>query len=380
MPGTTRDQLRDLLGQQVQAASDEALRAGGHVSAEQLEALGRLARLYELYQAAQQPSTRKRWPVAAALGSTLLVVSILLFARVRETEVELDLALSEVSFVLPAQQILAEAMNLSALGVSGLHEIQLPPARNREAQILQTADGMESALRLSAASQGKRRGSIGLAALALPKETHVWVRHTELPHEFRLSLKGDDLKLRSDVNGPVQVGFAGRGTEQLDFVTPKAVLLQPGTNEVDLDLALPDTSVGMFSSQLPASNLSLFHIDEFLDTDRTVIRRASTLLSGTLYFAALNNQERKLRPGEMLHFVQSQGEFRTLRLQDDHIDLKFHGRVRGMSIGSGENRQSLMPTWLEWLRARHGLSLLWGTALYLFGLIAGVLRWWGKPL
>jgi hypothetical protein len=35
-----------------------------------------------------------------------------------------------------------------------------------------------------------------------------------------------------------------------------------------------------------------------------------------------------------------------------------------------------MPTWLEWLRARHGLSLLWGTALYLFGLAVGVLRWW----
>jgi hypothetical protein len=145
-------------------------------------------------------------------------------------------------------------------------------------------------------------------------------------------------------------------------------------------MVLPDKSAGMFSSQLSVSNLSLFHIDEFLDTDRTVIRRASTILSGTLYFAALNDQERKLRPGEMLHFVQSQGEFRTLRLQDDYIDLKFHGRVRGMGVGSGENRQSLMPTWLEWLRARHGLSLLWGTTLYLLGLIAAVLRWWGKPL
>src|SRR5258708_1753406 len=117
-------------------------------------------------------------------------------------------------------------MKLSALGVSGLHEIQLPRTRNREAKILQTADGVDSALRLSVASNGERQGSIGLAALALPKETHVWVRHTDLPHEFRLSLKGDDLKLRSDVNGPVQVGFAGRGMEQLDFVTPKAVLLQ----------------------------------------------------------------------------------------------------------------------------------------------------------
>jgi hypothetical protein len=34
-----------------------------------------------------------------------------------------------------------------------------------------------------------------------------------------------------------------------------------------------------------------------------------------------------------------------------------------------------MPTWLDWLKARRGLYLLWGTAIYVFGLIAGVLRW-----
>ena len=77
---------------------------------------------------------------------------------------------------------------------------------------------------------------------------------------------------------------------------------------------------------------------------------------------------------------RAQGEVRTLRLQEDHIELKFHGRVRGMTLGSGEGSRSYMPTWLEWLRERHSLSLLWGAALYLFGLVTIVLRWWGKPL
>jgi hypothetical protein len=36
-----------------------------------------------------------------------------------------------------------------------------------------------------------------------------------------------------------------------------------------------------------------------------------------------------------------------------------------------------MPTYLEWLKARHGLSLFWGTSLYLFGLAAAALRWFG---
>ena len=40
------------------------------------------------------------------LGSTLLVVSMLLFARVRETEIELDLAVQEAGFVLPTHRCL----------------------------------------------------------------------------------------------------------------------------------------------------------------------------------------------------------------------------------------------------------------------------------
>ena len=38
-----------------------------------------------------------------------------------------------------------------------------------------------------------------------------------------------------------------------------------------------------------------------------------------------------------------------------------------------------MPTLLDWLRQRQGLSLLWGTALYLFGIVTTFRRWWRKP-
>jgi hypothetical protein len=51
-----------------------------------------------------------------------------------------------------------------------------------------------------------------------------------------------------------------------------------------------------------------------------------------------------------------------------------------METGSEDSPRSLMPTWLEWLKARHGLSLLWGTTLYLFGLVLGVARWIRIPL
>jgi hypothetical protein len=380
VPQTLGDQLRDLLAQQVRAASDEAIRSGGQIPAEQVDALSRLARLVDLYQAAQPPPARKRWPVVMALASTLVIVSLLLFARVRETEIEADLSLSEVTFVLPTQQVLTEAMDLSTLGVSGLRKIELPRAADQIAQTLPSSDGAESALRLAVASDGKRQGTITLAPLLLPAEADVWVRHIGLPRQYRLSMKGTNTEFRADVNGLVRIALSGGGSAQLDLVMPDVAVMQSGENEVDLDLTLLDPSKNSFSTQLSARDLSFFHIDEFRDPNSTVVRRASTILSGTLNFESLNGLERKVRPGEMIQFENSELEIRTLRLQEDHIELKFHGRVRGMNVGSGETRRSLMPTWLEWLQARHSLSLLWGTALYLFSLALGALRWWRKPV
>jgi hypothetical protein len=379
-PESTGDKLRDLLRQQTQAATDEALRSGGEVPAEKLESLTSLARLIELRQAAQPPIKLRRWPVILVLAGTLLIVSVLFFARLAETEVELDLALNELGFTLSREQVLADSMNLSALGISGMAEVQLPLAGKPENETLRESDGTMSSLQLSSTLAGKRQGSISLATLAFPIETRVWLRQTEVPHQYRLSLKGPSLKLQADVNGPLQIALAGRGIEQRDFQTPRALHMQAGADEVDLDLTLPETAKGALSSQLSASDVSLFHVDEFQNSDQTLVRQLSTVLSGTIYFSALNDQQRQLRQGETIRFEKSDGEFRTIRMQDDHIDVKFHGRVRGLTIGTGENRRSLMPTWLDWLRAHHGLSLLWGSAFYLFGLIVGVLRWWEKPL
>jgi hypothetical protein len=376
MPFRMGDPLRDLLNRQAKAVSEEAIQSGGQVSAEQVEALGRLVRLVEICDAAGPSPLRKWWPVGALL-STLLIVSILFFARVSETEIELDLTLSEIGFIFPKQQILAEAMPVSALGVSGLEEIQLPRTRDRTARTLRASEGAGSAVRLAVASDGERQGTATLAALTLPAGRRVWLRAMEVTRQYRLSMNGSGLVLRVDVDGPIGIGLSGAPAEQLDSATPRPILLRPGSHEVDLDFTPSGASANAFPVRLSASDLSLFRIDQFMDAERTVIRRVSTILSGTVRLEALHGQERSLRPGEGVQFARSHGEIRALRLYDDRIALKFHGRVRGMTVGSGESPRSLMPTYFEWLRARHGLSLLWGTTLYVFGLIVAALRWWG---
>lgn len=145
---------------------------------------------------------------------------------------------------------------------------------------------------------------------------------------------------------------------------------------MDIDF-IPEPAVKRkFSRQLLVDSLSLFSIDEQVDIEKTIVKRLSTILSGTLYFEALGGKKQVLRSGQELRFDYSAGEIRTITLEDGSIHLAFHGNVRGMSTGSSNNRISLMPTYLEWLSARHGLSLLWGTTLYLFGLLYGVWKWW----
>jgi hypothetical protein len=90
---------------------------------------------------------------------------------------------------------------------------------------------------------------------------------------------------------------------------------------------------------------------------------------------SLNSERRTLRPGEAIEFERSLGYVRTLSFDANSISLQYQGKARGMTTGFGETRTDLMPTMLEWLRARHGLSLLWGSTLYIFGMVVGVLRW-----
>ena len=117
-PGS--ESLRQLLLDRTAAAVEKAVRSGGEIPEDEVEALGRLARLVKHRKAVEALQPRRPWVLVVLCASTLLIASVLLFARVPETEVELEIGATEVSFSLPSQQVLFENMSLSSLGVSGL--------------------------------------------------------------------------------------------------------------------------------------------------------------------------------------------------------------------------------------------------------------------
>jgi hypothetical protein len=166
------------------------------------------------------------------------------------------------------------------------------------------------------------------------------------------------------LNGPVHVAVAQTQAHTIEFRAPTSLNMDPQRGTVDMDLVFAPGSIREFAPQLSVEKLALADFDEFQSLEGSVVRPVSAILSGVLYFESLHGAEHRLRQREILRFVDIHGIVRMLRPEGDGIKLNFTGRVRGLHRGWGENSTDLMPTYLEWLQARHALSLLWGTTLY----------------
>ena len=372
------NQIRDLLKKKLSQLTNAALRDTGEVTIKKLAELGRLARLVEIVDSFQSPPVRRRWLLIAALVGTLLIVSILLFVRISEAEIELDMKLSGVSFELTRQQVLTDAVNLSALGISGLQNIRVPRSEGKASKSVGRNEERVAISLTNISGDERLNGMITLPALILPTGTRIWLNHTNVPKQYRLSLKGNDLNFQANMRGEIDIGLSNAPIDKFNFLIPRSIKLRPYPDEVvDLDMTFPEATSNMLSTQINVSHLSFIRIEQFTDGKGNVFPQyVSTILSGMLYMESLKGREWRIRPGETIRFSQILGFIRYLQLFDDHISLQFSGHVRGMSTGTMNNQRSLMPTCLEWLKAHHSLALLWGTTLYIFGLIVSFLSFW----
>jgi hypothetical protein len=367
------DSVREQLRRKMQQLTEHAASHDGEVPSAAMDELNRLARLVEVREKMFAPNVA-RWRVAALMLGTLVLVSVMLFNHVGETEVELELVASEIGFTIPRPQVVTDIAQLAELRATGLRDMQFSDAALAQWTAQPAVE--RTAVRLAVLERDKTAGTVTLAPLALPARTGIRVREHPSLAGLGVLLDHASVPLRVTVNGPVQVGLPNTEARAFDFQTPRSLILETDSSDTSLQLLFAPGAVAPFASQLAVEKLALSRIDEFESPDGTTAHEVSTILSGTIWFEALNGQARKLRPSELLRFDSTAGVIRTIELQNRHLAMQFRGTVRGMRSGWGDAPVNLMPTWLEWLRARHGLSLLWGTTLYLSGLAAAVLRWW----
>ncbi len=363
--------LDDLLENKIETVSDEALKSDGKISSEKVENLRRLLEIMEVAGVAQKVQTR-RLILASILLGTLVTVSILLFGRVSETEIELDISVSQLAFESAEHQPLTQLMDVTVLGASGLQEIRLPHSETELSTNVSNDEHGDAAVKISVVRANGQKGVATLEPIIMSPETRMQLQKSS--SHYRFSMEHLEYPLRLAINGPIIISLPQTPAEQLNLKSPKSVVLSPNIENTDLQLTVANSSDIALSPLLSVSEIDLTHITVLEKSGGTIVRQLSTILSGTLYFESLINIKRELRPGELLRFNIIYGEIRTLAIREDAMVMKFHGVVSKMRLGSFDRGTNLMPSYLEWLKAQHGLSLLWGTALYLSGLLIGALK------
>lgn len=369
------NELRTQLIGKVKDLAEAARNNEGDVAPDSLAKVQRLAQLVQLQNDLKPRAPSSRWTAAAILAATVAIVSVLLLAHVRESEIELDLVVSELRFKVDSRQQLTDTLQLASLGASGLSRIALPGS---DASGGAPVSGVRLSADAGGAASGTAAGTISLEPIIAPAHSEMTLSIGDVPGELRLSMSQLSDALRADVSGTIHAAAPRLTQKILDAATPQPAVLTPGSTEVGLDLAPLSAGAALFAPGLTITDMTMMHIDEVSEDDKTAVRAVSTVQSGSLYWEELGGRELKLRAHEGLRFAHARGEIRSIRLKDGGLTFNFHGRVRGMTSGSLEHPRNLMPRWLDWLRANQPLSLLWGSAIYLFGLSTAVRQWWKK--
>ena len=250
----------------------------------------------------------------------------------------------------------------------------MPRAKNPDGKWISGSERSWPDIWLSLPRDGNEQDRLTLAALVPPAGTRLWIFKTDVPGEFSLSVKHEDMVVRANVRGQVEITAQGSPTQTLGFGRGRTIEFRAGPDVMDVVFApVPGTGVQL-TGPIAANNLWLQRAPENVVGGGPV--SYSTILGGELYLVSVANRKYGLRAAETLHFESADGKIQTLNLTKDHIALTFRGSVSGMTTGTGSDTRSLMPTYLEWWRAHEAWSLVWGTALYLFGLSVAVMRWW----
>lgn len=355
--------LKKHLDTSVREACRRTLVEEGSLEAEEWERLDRLQQLLALRESLSRPG---RWSIALTLLVSLVLVSSLLFWRPEWTEIELDLLATEASFELAEEQVVLGPTTLTSLGVGGLRKV-------RGLELLMSSE----AVRFSAPTNTAGSGTIDLVLPRLSPGSQVGLR----------ALSGDSYRLKMEpgteeshyeieavLRGTILIQSVEQAEAVREFKIPRTVGLEIDSRGVDVEFALGRRR--SLEPHLAISDLRLSSLDSFQNPEGVIVRRRSTIETGTLYLESLGGRAETLRPGQSLRFESVQGVIRRLELDDRRIRILFNGRVSGMRTGLSTTSRSLMPTSLEWLMAQQPLALLWGASLWAFGVVLAIANWW----
>lgn len=355
------------------------------------------------------------------LGVIVALVSLLLLS-VRSTEVTLDVRVSSVAFTLDERQPLISRRNLlaSSLYADGLRTVRLPAAEGGE-PVWVADPGAPVSLRLQVETAGA--GAVKPASVAATPKASLTLGPPVLDsgQSVRISTFGDGFDcvlelpcgtpaaVRGAVSGATKprsrttaesdggnagqcpdveltVLVSGQASYWVDPAPPSAAgtdwsfprapglvtLRTQGDETPTLRLRLlPDSDVLTWQARVRDLSLADLAIMEVADA-RNVVRRYSTIESGTLSFPTIPGRQRRLQRGEELLLAVKTGVLHSVELEDGWLHVSFHGTVSAAGVSS--NPDAFMPSYLDEWSVKGSFRVLSGLLLSLLMVLMGLRR------
>jgi hypothetical protein len=341
------------------------------------DAADRIDRLTKLANDAHPP---RRWVVPAVAFALLTIFVGLLAKEQHETEIELDCAVTELHFRVPRMGPLTEDQFLRALSASDLDGIEVDGAD------WPAPRGSTCSFHVELVSPLEEKDAVTISGLILPKSWEVGVSRSGAETVFEFTAPS-----LSPAQENFAIGAALRGRAALSSnCTPDGnnrTVLWSGPGSLTMRIGAAATLRGnssspvKFARQIEFDDLRFYAVERYQNVTAPIDRRRSSVLKGTLYLDALNSKALTLRPYEALSFSSSKGYLRAISIPADSrpgsedLRVQAHATVQEMMLGSGANRRSQMPSWLELLAAQTGIALLWACVIYVFGIVYATLKW-----
>jgi hypothetical protein len=345
------------------------------------EAFERLQRLSRLADESRPP---RIWLIPLVAFSLLTIFVVLLVARQKETEIEMDLTVEELHFRLSKAVPVVEDQFLRAFNANSLSGVVLNgvdwPAPS----------GVACRLNAEIVDKRVKTDAITLPVLVFSKNSDLSISRSGVAMRFGFRSAG--LNNENDPRAfSIRAFLRGKAVVSTDCNPDGALRALPWTGPSSLTLRFRTTALlttepltpVKFARQIPFENLRLVSDDRDQTGTAPEDTRHSSVLSGTLFLDALNAKPLPLRPFEDLAFTSSRGYIRTISLPlaagvgNEDLHLQGHAGVQGMTFGAGINKRSRMPNLLEWLSAQTSITLLWAATAYVFGIVLALLRWLG---
>jgi hypothetical protein len=263
----------------------------------------------------------------------------------------------------------------SALQLTGLTSLKILQAIEFAPTLFEDSIDMRPTLDL----RPREKGSLTLSSITIPPGSEVSIQKMADEGTWRLGIKSAEAVVSLTLANGVDVSMAGQRTEA-EFGRGRPLTLKAAidSGRLELDITPANPASFLMRHNVPVTQVTFEEsLDEAAPENVGLTRgRTSSVISGVIFNQSLGDRKYTLRPRETVETVIERGQVREVRLESDGVHLNLSASVRHLQVGAPGALQTLNPSYLEWLAEHHALKLAWGSAAWLFALMAGGIKWW----